>query len=92
VSGRVLGAGVGLVVAAVLGVYGVTGMVRVQQMRAEIEAAEREIAGLRDQQRKLADTVDRLRNDPAYIEKLAREEHGLVRQGDTVLKFPAKAK
>jgi cell division protein FtsB len=32
--------------------------------------------------------VDRLRTDPAYIEKLAREELGYVRPGETVLKFP----
>jgi cell division protein FtsB len=35
-------------------------------------------------------TVDRLRNDPHYIEKIAREDLGLVRQGDTVLKFPSQ--
>ena len=32
--------------------------------------------------------MERLRNDPAYIEKLAREEFGYVRPGETVLKFP----
>ena len=36
--------------------------------------------------------IDRLRHDPAYIEKLAREEHGFVREGESVLKFPPKAK
>jgi cell division protein FtsB len=35
--------------------------------------------------------VDRLRNDPLYIEKLAREEMGMVREGETVLKFPSPA-
>src|SRR5207237_13003 len=33
-------------------------------------------------------TVDRLHTDPAYIEKLAREDLGYVREGETVLKFP----
>jgi cell division protein FtsB len=32
--------------------------------------------------------VERLRNDPAYVEKLAREELGYVRPDETVLKFP----
>jgi cell division protein FtsB len=90
VSRRLLGAGVGLLLAAVLGMYGITGLVRVQEMRAEIDLAERELATLRAQQRGLAETIERLRHDPAYIEKLAREEHGLVRPGETVLKFPAK--
>ena len=35
-------------------------------------------------------TVERLRNDPAYTEQLAREELGWVREGDTVLKFPSQ--
>ena len=42
--------------------------------------------------RVLTANIDKLRNDPAYIEKLAREELGYVREGETVLKFPAKPK
>ena len=33
--------------------------------------------------------MERLRHDPAFIEKLAREEFGYVRPGETVLKFPS---
>ncbi len=91
-SGRVLGAAVGLMLATVLGVYGVTGVQRIREMRREIDAAEAEIAQLRGASQKLTETIDSLRNDPAYIEKLAREERGFVREGDTVLKFPSKAR
>ena len=38
---------------------------------------------------KMKREIERLRTDPAYIEKLAREDLGWVREGDTVLKFPA---
>jgi len=72
--------------------WGVSGTLRVRAMRHEIEAAERDIATLRARAGMLTQTIDRLRNDPAYIEKLAREEHGLVREGETILKFPAKPK
>jgi cell division protein FtsB len=92
VRARVLGAGAVVVLVAALAVYGMTGLVRVRAMQREIEAAERDITALRTQAEKLTVTIERLRNDPAYIEKLAREEHGLVREGDTVLKFPAKPK
>lgn len=91
-SGRVLGAGVGVLLAAVLGVYGVTGLHRIREVRREIDATEREIAQLRASTRKLTETIDSLRNDPAYIEKLAREERGMVRPGETILKFPSKAR
>jgi cell division protein FtsB len=89
VSARVLG-GAGIIVLTLgLGVYGTNQILRVRQMRGEIEAMERDIVTLRARTDELTHTVDRLRNDPAYIEKLAREELGYVRPGDTVLKFPS---
>jgi cell division protein FtsB len=91
-SRRVLAAGAGLLLLAVLSVCGVSGMLRIRALQGDIAAAEDEIAALRIQAEKLTATVDLLRNDPAYIEKLAREEHGLVREGETVLKFPPRAK
>jgi cell division protein FtsB len=92
VSRRLLGTGVAVLFGILLGVYGMGGLLRIQQMHREIEVAERDIAALRVQTEKLTRTIDRLRNDPAYIEKLGREEHGLVREGETILKFPPKPK
>ena len=87
-SPRLLG-GAGLVLlAASLAVYGGHQVLRVQAMRAEITAMERDIASLRARTDELTRTVERLRNDPAYVEKLAREELGYVRPGETILKFP----
>ena len=77
-----------LVLAAGLVVYGGSGVLRVRAMQAEIDQLERELATLRTQSTKLTATIDKLRNDPAYIEKLAREDLGYVREGETVLKFP----
>ena len=87
-SPRLLG-GAGLVLlAASLAVYGGHQALRVRQMRGEIAALERDIVTLRTRTDELSRTVQRLRNDPAYVEKLAREELGYVRPGETVLKFP----
>jgi cell division protein FtsB len=89
VSVRVLG-GAGLVVVVVgLGVYGGQQVLRVRHMRGQIEAMQREIVTLRARTEELTRTVQRLRNDPAYVEKLAREELGYVRPDETVLKFPS---
>jgi cell division protein FtsB len=85
---RLLAAGALIVLAAALALYGVNGSVRVWQMKREVQGLERDIVTLRTRTDTLARTVDRLRHDPAYIEKLAREDLGLVREGDTVLKFP----
>jgi cell division protein FtsB len=72
--------------------WGVRGTLRIRAMCQEIATVERDIATLRARAATLTETIDRLRNDPAYLEKLAREEYGLVREGETVLKFPSKPK
>ena len=83
---------VAMVVLAVgLAVFGVKESVRAWQMRRDMRAVEREVQTLRAKQEQLTRTVDRLRNDPLYIEKLAREEMGMVREGETVLKFPSQS-
>ena len=83
-----IAAGVMLVVAS-LAVYGGSGVLRVRALQQEIQQQERELATLRAQTEKLTATIDKLRHDPAYIEKLAREDLGYVKEGETVLKFPA---
>lgn len=79
-----------IVVVALIG-YGLSALRRVSQMRRNLESQERELAALRQRTEALSEAVERLRNDPAYIEKLAREELGYVREGETVLKFPRRA-
>jgi len=90
-SPRRLGVVAMVVLAVVLAVFGVKESVRAWQMRRDMRAVERELTTLRGQQADLAKTVERLRTDPLYIEKLAREEMGMVREGETVLKFPSQA-
>jgi cell division protein FtsB len=85
-----LGAIAMVTLAVGLAVFGVKESVRAWQMRRDVRAVEREMEALRAKQAELTRTVERLRNDPLYIEKLAREEMGMVREGETVLKFPSQ--
>lgn len=87
-SSRIVGAAVS-VLALALVAYGSSGLLRVWQMKREVETLEREIVTLRAETEDLARSVDRLRGDPETIEKIAREEFGLVRPGERVLKFPS---
>jgi cell division protein FtsB len=89
VSRRLVAAALALVVAAGLAIFAGGGVLRVRAMQGEIRQLETELATLRAQTEKLTATIDKLRHDPAYIEKLAREDLGYVREGETVLKFPA---
>ena len=84
---RLLGGVAVTVLVLGLVVYGGNSLIRVLHMKRNIEAVERDLAALRVQSEKLTATVERLRDDPAYVEKLAREELGMVREGETVLKF-----
>jgi cell division protein FtsB len=92
VNRRLLGALGGLVLVTAVATYATNGYVRVRQLRLEIDAMERDIAAMRARAGQLAQTIDRLRNDPDYLEKIAREEQGMARPGETILKFPSRAR
>lgn len=81
--------GLGLAgVLATLAAIGVSGLLRMSRLHAEIEAVEREVDGLRRRSETLGQQIECLRSDPACIEAQARQEMGMVAPGDTVLKFP----
>jgi len=71
--------------------YGAQSLVRAWQMKAEVESLEREISTLRAETGRLTALVTRLRSDPEYIEQVAREDLGLVKPGEKVLKLPPSA-
>lgn len=87
-SGRPLAlAALGLATLLVLG-YGGQSLARVWRMKQEVESLEREIGTLRAETGRLTELVTRLRTDPDYIERVAREDLGLVKPGERVLKLP----
>jgi cell division protein FtsB len=92
VTPRLLGGVAVVLLVLALVVYGGNSLIRVLHMKGDIEALERDLAALRVQSEKLTATVEQLRNDPGYVEKLAREELGMVREGETVLKFRPQAR
>ena len=91
-SPRVLGGTALVLLAAGVAGYAGNQILRVTQMRRDIATMEHDITTLRGRAVDLTRTVERLRNDPAYVEKLAREEFGMVRPDETVLKFPSPAR
>ena len=89
---RLLGRGAIVVLTLALAVYGGNQVLRVTQLKRQLETMERDIVVLRARAEELSRTVERLRNDPALMEKLAREELGYVRPDETVLKFPSSGR
>ena len=76
-----------VVALAILG-FGGQSLGRVWHMSREVASLEREIASLRAETERLAAAAARLRSDPDSIEQIAREELGMVKPGERVLKLP----
>ncbi|HEY7412708.1 MAG TPA: septum formation initiator family protein [Vicinamibacteria bacterium] len=64
--------------------FGDRGILQLVRQRERAEALLAEIEGLRAENRRLAAEIGALRADPRAIERLAREELGLGRPGETV--------
>ena len=77
--GLAIGAGVALL-------YG-PAFIRWAELKSRQDQLEAEVALLRRENLRLAEEARRLREDPAYAEAVARRELGLVRPGETVVKF-----
>lgn len=71
----------------IFGNHGVLAMFHSQKQAAEIR---KQIDDLDAENRKLQDRVKSLKNDPAAIERIAREEMGLARPGEYIFKIPPK--
>jgi cell division protein FtsB len=74
-----------LVVALAVGsLFGDRGFLQLMRQQQRAEALARELEELRVENRRLASEIVALRSDPRAIERLAREELGLSRPGETV--------
>jgi cell division protein FtsB len=80
----------GLFVLALLvhDVFGTHGFLAMRRTRNEIEKVQKEIDRLNKENRQLADEVKALKTDPRYIEKIAREDLGLAKDGEVIIKIP----
>ena len=58
-----------------------------KKLNKQIANLESEIERVRESNKKLAKEISALKNDPLYIEKLARKELGLIRSGEVIYKL-----
>lgn len=79
-----------LVVAAVsvpVMILSADGLGRLKHLEAEKERADEEVSRLSEQISRLRAEVRRIKDDPATVERVARDELGLVRQTEVVFQF-----
>jgi cell division protein FtsB len=65
--------------------FGDRGLLELLKVRQEIESLDREIAMLRAQNQRLLQEIRSLKSSPLAVERLARENLGLVKPGEIVL-------
>ncbi|MBR3582905.1 MAG: septum formation initiator family protein [Kiritimatiellae bacterium] len=58
-----------------------------RRLRARLEEARQDVRRTAEQLRELKLKQERLREDPRYVEKIAREDLGLAKPGETVFRF-----
>lgn len=63
---------------------GEMGVVKYYRMKAQYNGLTTDIANLKQDNIRLRKDVDALTNDPAYLERIARDKLGLARPGEIV--------
>ena len=79
----------GVLVAAA--VFGSRGLLHLRSLTTEETQISQRIASLLRENERLRERLRRLRTDDRTLERLAREQLGMLRPGEIVYRFPARA-
>ncbi len=83
---------IGILVVAVVGapvlIFAPQGLPRLRQLSHELDLVQAENRELGRHIERLRGGVQHLRDDPSAVERIARDELGLVRKGEVVFQFP----
>ena len=72
-------------------IFGTHGFLAMRRAQKEIQRLRDEVTKLNQENLQLEDQVKGLRSDPKLIERIARDELGLARPGEIIIKIPAPA-
>ncbi len=76
-----------IILIACLTLFGERGLLRLHRMQEELVELAQENRSLAEENRALEREIMQLRSDRDYLETLAREELGLIREGEVVYHF-----
>jgi cell division protein FtsB len=71
-------------------IFGTHGVLAMRQSEKEAQEIRKDISRLDEENQRLQDRVKALKTDPAAIEKIAREEMKLSRQGEVIFQTQPK--
>ena len=66
-------------------------LLELQRARAAVVVERQELARLEQQIDSLGAWADSLRSDPVTLERIAREQFGMIREGETLYRFAVPA-
>jgi cell division protein FtsL len=69
-------------------IFGAHGYLAMRRTKREIERVQGEIARLNKENAELSQEVRALKSDPHKIESIARDELGLAKPGEVIIKIP----
>jgi len=69
-------------------IFGPHGFLAMRRTRQDIERVQREIVRLNKENAELSGEVKSLKSDPHLIERIARDELGLAKPGEVIIKIP----
>lgn len=67
-----------------------SGLWALWKKRAELKTLQQQTVALDRENAQLQEDIDRLQNDPAYLEEIARKQHNLLRKNERVFEFKPK--
>ncbi|MCX5656914.1 MAG: septum formation initiator family protein [Candidatus Omnitrophica bacterium] len=70
----------------------IPGFIKIGRLILKSHRLEKEIGRLKKENTSLSQEVYRLQNDPVYLEKVAREEMRLGKEGEIIYKTPPSSK
>jgi len=69
-------------------IFGTHGYLAMRRTKQDIERVQEEIARLNKENAELSQEVKALKTDPHKIESIARDELGLAKPGEVIIKIP----
>jgi cell division protein FtsL len=69
-------------------IFGTHGYLAMRRTKQDIERVQGEIARLNKENAELSEEVKALKSDPHKIESIARDELGLAKPGEVIIKIP----
>jgi cell division protein FtsB len=69
-------------------IFGTHGFLAMRHTQKEIELVKKDLDRLHQENLQLGEQVKALKTDPQLIEKIARDELGLARPGEVIIRIP----